>query len=167
MIYILSGNRQSGKTTALFNWIDKYKPEVYGVLSPVRDGIRKFYSLSKDEMFSFSVIDEDYREQEIIRIRKYVFYKSAFERAENEIRLGLYAKSGFTIIDELGPLELQAKGFYNIARQCVEESRKGGNSNFIFVIRTSHLEKMKKLFGLKKGETDSFNNINPEQFKNY
>ncbi len=157
MIYLLTGDRQSGKTTNLFNWIKNQKKSISGVLSPIENSKRCFYSISKDKDFPFSVIDNTFKDDEVLKIGKYVFYKKAFNMAVDEIEEGIKLNSDYIIIDEIGPLELQKKGFYNITKKCINISRSDDRFHFIFVIRGFLLDEILEFFNINKGEFEIIN----------
>lgn len=152
MIYLLTGDRQSGKTTSLLNWIKDHQNTISGILSPIESGGRCFYSISREMSFPFSVIDNAFTDDEVLKIGKYIFYKSAFEKAVYEIEEGIKSNSEYVIIDELGPLELQKKGFYNITKKCINASRSKNSPHFIFVIRNFLLDEMVEFFNINKDE---------------
>jgi nucleoside-triphosphatase THEP1 len=76
-------------------------------------------------------------ETSILRIGKYVFSSRAFERASRVLDEALQQKSGWIIVDEIGPLELQEKGFYQIVKRLLTDMSE--NVKLIFVVRKNLL----------------------------
>src|SRR5436190_309118 len=100
-IYIVSGPVQTGKTTRLMEWCSD-KENVFGIATPVVQGLRVFYDLNEKTIFP---MEADVEDKDILQIGKYIFSKSAFKKAEKIIVDGI-GKSEYLVIDEIGPLEL-------------------------------------------------------------
>ena len=105
MVYILCRAKGSGKTHSLTQWIENRK-EVYGILSPVLEGIRMFLDIENRELFPMEAEPE---ENETLKVGKYTFSGRSFDRAIAILEQARH-KDGWLIIDEVGPLELRGEG---------------------------------------------------------
>lgn len=128
MINIITGAVNSGKTTKLidiFNNIERgdgfFNRKIYidnhyigQELVGMQSGIKRLWSKRKMQ------IGEDLQ---VFCYKKYSFYKEGLEFAENIITSIL--KSGIEpiFIDEIGPLELQEKGFHKLFKACLESGK--------------------------------------------
>lgn len=106
-IYIFSGQKQSGKTTSLLRWASG-RTDVSGIVSPVIDGKRMFMNIADGEIFP---MEKDAHEQQALYVGKYVFSVLAFEKAAAMLLVAARKKSGWLVLDEIGPLELRGEGF--------------------------------------------------------
>lgn len=134
---IVTGAIQSGKTTALQQWL--LNKDARGILSPVVDGLRKLYAIREEIYIPFQAPDSS---PESISVGRFHFYTKAFDQA-TEILLK-ETKSVWCIIDEVGPLELQGKGFF----PALEKLLKNPSINLLLVVRNSLLEEVQEKFNL-------------------
>ena len=127
-IYILSGAIKTGKTTKLLEFSLKHQ-DVYGILSPVSEGIRFFMDVHTKEEFP---MESKPGSVSVFRVGKFSFDPGSFIKATAIIREALNHKYGWLLIDEIGPLELNAEGFYEIVKEIIN-----GRSSLkiLFVIR--------------------------------
>jgi len=149
-IYILKGAVGSGKTTYLVNYC-KGKKAIGGILSPVINGKRHFLNIRSNEiklMESFEV------ETETLNIGRYKFSAKAFEWA-NKILIDCTNKNYETIIiDEIGPLELQGKGFAETLKFLL--SHHETKSDLLLVVRENLANDVLDYFGIKKENVFDF-----------
>ena len=119
-IFILTGLIQSGKTTALMEFIQKNKSA--GFLTPDIDGKRKLYSIANDRFHEMQTEESDPAEK--IAIGMFLFRKDAFDKGGiimNEYR----GDADWFIVDEAGPLEIvKNTGFEPALSVLVEKFRK-------------------------------------------
>lgn len=109
MIRILTGPIRSYKTTTLLQW-SSARDHVGGVLSPDVDGIRHLYNV-KERIFIPWQKEWQTDERDLV-IGRFVFDHVAFTTAIGWLNDHLQNDSVSTIIlDEIGPLELQGKGW--------------------------------------------------------
>ena len=141
-IYILSGPKHSGKTTKLLECIGNRK-EVFGILTPVIEKKRFFQNASTKEIFQMEATPE---EANILTTGKYSFSQKAFFRAEKIIGEALKEKSGWLVIDEIGPLELSGKGFHNVIKEVLHAD---SNLKLIFVVRVTLFNEVIKFFEME------------------
>jgi nucleoside-triphosphatase THEP1 len=140
-IYILTGEKHSGKTTRLLNAIQN-RDNVYGILTPDIDGQRFFMDIRTKELFPMEAQAD---EPNALVIGKYRFNEQAFQKAiailEEESKRG----KGWLIIDEVGPLELKKSGFYNVILKLL---RQHNEMKIVAVIRNGLVEELTQLFGI-------------------
>jgi len=149
MIYILSASIQSGKTTSLINWSDSRK-DVFGILTPVINGKRVFMNAQTKEQFPM----EATMEEETLTVGRFIFSKAAFDKAIQIIRDSI-TKEGWLVIDEIGPLELEGKGFYTIINEILILRK----NKTILVVRKGMVEKVKDCFMINATEVNSIDEI--------
>lgn len=138
-IILVSGEKQIGKTTKLFNKFSE-KNYVGGVLMPVIDEVRHFYFLS-DKAY-LNVETEAFDDTQIL-VGRFCFSKEAFEKANETILKNIGIKS-IIIIDEIGPLELKSyDGLFSSLNYALEHI---STIRFlILVVRPSLVEELKEL----------------------
>lgn len=149
MIYILSAPVQSGKTTSLINWSAARK-DVYGILTPVINGKRVFMNAETREQFPM----EASVEEETLSIGRFKFSNNSFEKAIQIIRDAIN-NDGWLVIDEIGPLELEGRGFYDIVNEILLLRK----NKTILVVRKGMAEKVKNRFGINATELNSIEEI--------
>lgn len=143
MIYILTGDIRTGKTSALLDWV-KDREDVDGLLCPDgENGKRYFLKVKSQKEIELEVVPIaiGIESQKTINIGPFHFLKSAFDEA-NEFLIGLNTKtkSQYLTIDELGKLELKDKGLHNAAIKLIPDFMLNDNKHLIIVVRTSLLE---------------------------
>jgi nucleoside-triphosphatase THEP1 len=138
MIYILTGDIRTGKTTALLNWASTRK-DVDGILCPDNEnGKRYFLKVKPGEEFELEVEIES---EKTITIGPFHFLKSAFGQANDyliETNKGRDFK--YLIVDELGKLELKNEGLHHATKALIPDFMFKNNKYLIFVVRASLLE---------------------------
>lgn len=139
-IYILTGPIQSGKTTSLMTW-SKNRKDISGILTPVVNGKRMFMDAGSRYQFA---MEAEKGEKDILPIGRFVFSKKAFDWAVQIVRDGS-GNDGWLVIDEIGPLELQGKGFFDVLRRVLGERQR---QKLLLVVREDLAEKVKEHFGL-------------------
>jgi nucleoside-triphosphatase THEP1 len=140
MIYILTGDIRTGKTSALLNWINS-RNDVDGLLCPDNEkGKRYFLKVKSQKKIELEV---DLESEETISIGPYKFLKSAFDKANDFLILKAKEdKSDYLIIDELGKLELKNQGLHNAAKTLIPDFMYDDEKHLILVIRTNLLNEI-------------------------
>lgn len=141
-VVILTGAIQTGKTSALFRWSEG-RSNVFGILSPVVNGKRVFMDLHTREQFPMEAAAG---EPGVLSIGRYMFSQQAFDKAEQVIQSAMQ-QPGWLVIDEIGPLELEQKGFYSVLKAIVQHPPAG--QTIILVVREGLVERVKEMFGLQ------------------
>lgn len=150
MIYILTGDIRTGKTTALLNWIIDRK-DVDGLICPDgKDKKRYFLKVNSKEEFQLEVTsDNNIRPEHIIKIGPFQFLKSAFKKA-NDFLISFTSENEnrYLIIDELGKLELKNKGLHISAETLIPQFLNDENQHLILVVRDYLLDDIIKHYNI-------------------
>ncbi len=156
-IFIYSDKIKSGKTTKLFQWLAAQK-NVAGILQPVIDGKRFFYSIVDKSIIQLEISDEvkiGLEKNDLITIGNYNFLKSGFDKAK-EILLRDFSKDyHWLIIDEIGPLELNNSGLEPAISKIIKE-KENFKGNILIVVRNKLLDTVIKHYKLEEYELFSF-----------
>jgi len=148
-IFILKGAIGSGKTTFLLNYCNQ--KNVGGVLSPIINSNRHFMNIETKET---KLMEAKENETEALNIGRYKFSPKAFEWA-NKILIDCTNKNYETIIiDEIGPLELQGKGFAETLKFLL--SHHETKSDLLLVVRENLANGVLDYFGIKKENVFDF-----------
>ncbi len=162
MIYILTGDIRTGKTTALLNWC-KNRNNVDGVLCPDDDkGKRYFLNIKSKDTYSLAA-HLDTKEDNIISIGPFQFLKSSFQNA-NDYLLHSNDKRDYSylVVDELGKLELKNVGLHDSAKSIIVQHEKDKSHHLILVVRESLLNEIIEHYNitqysvLKKEDLENF-----------
>jgi nucleoside-triphosphatase THEP1 len=137
-IIIFSKPIHSGKTTALFQYIQNHH-NIGGFLTPDVDGKRMLYDIGQNKYYPFETIETD--KNEIQNIGRFNFLQSTFETGRNII--SQYNKQHFFIIDEVGKLEIEMdKGFEPLIKTIIASFKTHNYEGILLlVIRDTLLEK--------------------------
>ncbi len=140
-VILLTGEIGSGKTTVLANW-SKNRKDVGGILTPISNTERVFYDIKERNIFNMMA---DGNEEKVLQVGKYLFSQENFKKASKAIQNSLQnPANNFTVIDEVGPLELKAKqGFWEILNYSISNEFSGA---LIVVIRKSLLNEAQLFF---------------------
>ena len=140
-IFILSGPIRSGKTTQLLHWSAR-RDDVYGILTPDMHGKRVFMDAHSKAQFAMEASGED---QAIITIGRFAFSVAAFLKAIEIIWDSMRnRKTGWLILDEIGPLELKNTGFASVLQQVIYLTN--NEKKILLVVREGLSEKVKQHF---------------------
>jgi nucleoside-triphosphatase THEP1 len=140
-VILLADEIGIGKTTALMQWIDG-RDDVAGVLTPLVNGERMFYSISDKSFFEMLAPEDD---ASSLKVGKYFFSIPAFKKANAMI----YESAGsqttkYLIIDEIGPFELsKQQGFWPVLHFFLSNKL---SPILILVIRKSLAPELERLF---------------------
>lgn len=141
MIRILSGPIGSGKTTRLIAWAAG-RPDVAGVVSPVVAGHRMFRDLRSGLQWPMEAAAD---EPDALVVGRYRFRRAAFAAAASWVDAGLVDPAvAWTVIDEIGPLELCGEGFAPLLRRALAERGPG----LVLVIRQGLVASVTERFGI-------------------
>lgn len=138
MIYIVSGDIRSGKTTALQHWIKGWQ-NIKGILCPDNeDNIRNLYLLGSDALIPFQVKET---EEDVVEVGRFKFLSSSFQMA-NDALIADFENGDFEylIIDELGKLELKNQGLHRSAKHIFGSDVEG--KNIVLVVRSFMVEQI-------------------------
>ena len=149
-IIIFSQPIHSGKTTQLLHWCNQQK-NAAGILMPDINDKRKILNLETKEVFAVECDDPDNTKEKLVTVGKYHFYAAAFEKA-NSILLGAVSSNPeWLVIDEVGKLELEGKGFYPAVKKIIDDQEeKITTTNNILVVRDSLRAEVINFFKINK-----------------
>lgn len=156
-IYILSAPIQTGKTTALTQWISN-KSNITGFLTPDKDGKRKFLSLDTLEYFDFQ--KELKTEEHDIEIGRFVFDGNIFTQAQIILKQAVTSQASWIVVDEVGKLELEDKGYEPALTLMLEALKQMPDKKILLVVRDTLLTK-----AIEKYEWNDAIVLSLEQFK--
>ena len=143
MIRILTGPIRSYKTTTLLQWTD-FRDDVGGVLTPDIDGVRMLYNVRSKEYLIWQKAEQI--DPDDVVIGRFVFDGAAFRTAMQWLDDHLDDPLVHTIIlDEIGPLELQGRGWDSWLQSSMEILM---HKDVIFVVRETLVEKVIDRYGL-------------------
>lgn len=148
-IYIYTGKIKSGKTTNLFRWCIG-KTSIGGVLQPVIDGKRFFYSIRNKELIQLEPFND--LNKDTIQIGKYNFLIKGFDKAKATLIEDFQQDLDWLIIDEFGPLEFDGKGLEPVITKILI-SKENFKGNLLVVIRENLLELFLEKYKLKDNYT--------------
>ncbi len=155
-INIITGPVQSGKTTWLMNWANG-RTDISGFLCPDIDGIRHYFQLDTKKMIPFEV-DESCLD-EVIPIGRFRFLKNTFDKAKSWLDSTVINSNIWFVIDEIGKLEMNGKGFEPELSRFIERIKSTEDRvALILVVRDSLLEQV-----CHKYHLEDANIINIEQ----
>lgn len=148
MIFVLTGDVHSGKTTSLKKMIEIWQKE-----NVLIDGYLSRVVLENQDIIGYDLVDlKDERSIPFIRrkeeegwerIGSYFFIPRGLSRAKGIILRG--RKADILVVDEVGPLELTGKGIWPALEKIVFMPK----PDFILVVRKSILE---DFLGLVEGQ---------------
>lgn len=151
-IYLLSAEKRSGKTTALFRFC--INRNAAGVLMPVINDNRFFYCIDERRLLPADAQED---EQDTLRIGRYNFSENAF-RQMREYLTGL-PTAQYLIVDEYGPLELDGKGYEPALSTLLAALPE--DAKVIITVRLSLTQTVTQLF-TRAGHTVSLAGLDPD-----
>ena len=151
-IKIVTGKIQTGKTTKLFMFANSHK-SVDGILQPIVNDKRKLYHISSRTIKEFEIDDQG---NETFNIGRYYFSKESFNWANEKIIDSFNKTPEWLILDEIGKLELEEKGFHSSINKILGE-RKNKSTKIILVIRDYLLDKALDFYKINNGEYEVMN----------
>jgi nucleoside-triphosphatase THEP1 len=155
-IFILSAPIQSGKTTALMEFWESGVTSFDGFITPEIDESRKLIFLDTDEELPFEL--EGGNHLDSIEIGRFKFSKSTFEAAKQKLKSLHKTSANLIIIDELGRLEMEGRGFEPELGEFIEKFKlESNNKLLIIVIRNTLLAAAIEKYGLEEASVLSLN----------
>ncbi|TXE19302.1 hypothetical protein ES692_03185 [Psychroserpens burtonensis] len=153
MIYILTGDIRTGKTTALLNWTDQ-RDDVDGWLCPDNeDGKRYFLNVKSKVEFELE-IESEVDSTKMVSIGAFNFLRSAFKKANDYlISLTSENKNQYIIVDELGRLELNKEGLHTAAEALIPKFLKDDKHHLILVVRSYLLDDIIEFYNISEYQT--------------
>ena len=140
-LIIISGPVGAGKTSVLNKWTDGRN--VKGILTPVIEGKRMFQDIAGEELFHMEASEGE----ETLSIGKYNFSVLQFQKAIALVNTAIDASdTEWILIDEIGPLELEGKGFSETLVRIIQSNRK---IKLLIVVRAGLLQQVVDTFRIR------------------
>lgn len=138
-IYLFSRAIRTGKTTALYNWLQG-RQDAAGILTPDVHERRMIYDIATKRYHTFEV-SEAYGGEKIT-IGRFLFARDAFARARDILATAVAQNPGWLIIDEAGKLEVaQGEGLEPAILNTVRSYQSGEQGgNLLIVVRDTLLQ---------------------------
>lgn len=158
-IYLLTGPIRTGKTSTLAEWI-KGKRNVGGFLTPDINDYRKWQNIETNEIFDFE--KEVSENENDVLVGRFVFDGLIFEKARKYILSLINTNCQYIVLDEIGKLELQNKGYEPELNQFLELIKFKKDVKLILVVRDSILSEVIEKYKLNNATIvtlDKFNKI--------
>ncbi len=143
-VLILSGPRRSGKTTALQMWMQE-TPDTCGWLTPDAGDVRVAERWPDRQIFPFQVFESE----GAVAIGRFLFLEDTFEKMRSGLLAMAEAPCRYKVLDEVGPLELQGKGFASALQVCLHAKANPPESQWILVVREELVEAVVAYFKIK------------------
>jgi nucleoside-triphosphatase THEP1 len=152
-IFILSNPIKSGKTTRLMEWTAS-KTNCEGILMPDVNGHRKMFDVGEKEYFDAECSLPNDSNEPLVKVGKYHFYQSAFDKANSIILDAANSFASWIIVDEVGSLELSEMGFYqSVSKLIALKNANKLNAKVLLVVRSSLLKDVVNFFEIESYET--------------
>jgi nucleoside-triphosphatase THEP1 len=152
MVHIISGLVNSGKTTKLRTLFEKHPGEgIYLTKVFFEDLVigQDIVSFSTGEFLPFSRkknwLPDNWDEACVYR--NYSFSQKGLAFAKEIMNKALEKQVSPLYLDEIGPLELEGKGFSEILRDCL-----ASEAELYLVVRTGCLKEVLKTYGIRDYE---------------
>lgn len=154
-ISIITGEINSGKTSFLEKQVLNRK-DVGGILTPKINGKRFFKNISTQEIFEMETIASN---NQCIQIGNYFFSKDGFEKANKILVDSVHYLN--LVIDEIGPLEINEKGFFNTLLFLLQNNFK---HHLILVVRKKLIDTVLQKFSIQNlsFEITDINNLSKD-----
>ena len=141
-IILYSGPKHVGKTTALQAWAAA-RTDVAGFFTPVVHSRRYFLDVETGAQFPMEAMDGE----PTLEIGRYRFSAAAFTRA-GVILMEAMGRQPILVVDEIGPLELQGKGFAHVVRALIQHL----SGTLVLVVREELLQDVKDYFQIPQAK---------------
>lgn len=149
-IIIFTGPVQSGKTTWLMNWLSE-RSDVSGFLCPDIEGRRCFYQIEDKTMLPLEVKKSTM--ESTVEIGRFVFFKKTFDVAKKWLLNKDLSAVKWIVIDEIGKLELEEKGFEPEFSYFLNRvSTMSNHVSIIIVVRDYLLSQICQKYALESAE---------------
>ncbi len=145
-IYILTGEVNSGKTTALRKWCNNIK-RCGGILQPKINGERYITNIRTGEKKLLSVSKKT-TNQNVISVGNYTFSNLTFTWARNVLLNEVKKNPPWFIVDEFGKLELKGLGLEPAVGTLINSVSADTKTNMIIVIRDYLVGEFQKKYRL-------------------
>lgn len=143
MIYVLTGPVQTGKTTALAEWVGR-RVAAAGLLQPVRGGKRYLKSLPSGEVRPLECSGAE----DAVQVGRFRFSASVFAWGRRKLREAHEREPEWLFIDEIGPLELRGEGLAPAVETVLCGRGESSRQHALLVVRERLLEIVSERYAL-------------------
>lgn len=102
---------------------------------PDINGQRMIFNITTQQTFPIQCMGTN-TNKELVSIGKYHFFADAFRKANTVLIKALSSNPQWLVVDEIGKLEMQGKGFFDSAKPIIEHY-KSCDKNLLLVVRDS------------------------------
>ncbi|MFM2156171.1 MAG: putative bifunctional molybdopterin-guanine dinucleotide biosynthesis protein MobB/MobA [Bacteroidota bacterium] len=146
-VIVLSGGVQSGKTTALLKHFSKLNA-VGGFFCPDVNGKRMMFFTSEKRVVPFQIAQQEVA----VSIGKFSFDDDVFNKACDILVNPLTLDNDWIIIDEIGPLELKERGYYQSLVKFFEIAKQKKDVTILLVVREHLVDDVISKFNLSEAK---------------
>ncbi len=147
-IYLFSAPIRAGKTTALRHWAEE-RQDVGGFLTPDASGGRRLFALQARRWFPFELTAGS--TEPAVEVGKFRFAAASFVLARRLMQADAAAGCAWTVVDEVGKLELLGEGFEPALGTLVKGFQAGRYAGrLLLVVRQSLLAEVQTRYHLEQ-----------------
>ena len=149
-ITIISGEKQSGKSTKLLKIVSDLQSE-----GKICSGIIALGTFKNNKRYSFEIQDITTKEtmqimsikenSEFKKIGRFFINPQGFQFGEMVLEKAITSNSDYIIIDEIGSLELNENGWFSILKEALKTEKK-----IIITVRKTLLKEIVKKFNISE-----------------
>lgn len=159
-VYIVTGKVGEGKTTflvMLLNDLYKKNIKIGGIYSPrvMENGETTGYDIVDISTGESAVFLRKTNNPDAMTIGKYEIFRDGLEKGQNALKISNVIHSQLVIIDEIGNLELNGKGWAESLENLIQFS----NHRILMVIRENFVEKVIAKWCLRQYEVFKINEV--------
>ncbi len=145
MVYLLTGPRDSGKTTRLLKLYEEKRGGGIASIKGKKDGY-EFYKIaflgSAQPSLLLATENPEYAENpDFFKFKRFYFSKTAFKKAKLYITQIIALSVSPIFLDEVGKLELNGMGFHNVCLKLI-----GLQSDVYITVRDTNLSEFLRVF---------------------
>ncbi len=145
MVYLYTGDIQTGKSTSLYQLIQTFPGIAGGFVTPtLHDGKKHIINTKTLEVLPFELDPES--KEHGISVGRFLLSQEGFNSATAWTKYH-FMSSEVVIIDELGKLEIEETGFHALFSTLLQEKKT--NHIIIAVVRKSLLAEIMKKYTLE------------------
>jgi nucleoside-triphosphatase len=150
-VVVLTGEVQTGKTTALLNWCEGKR--ITGFATPVVNGLRVVRPLPDGECLPFEITGAS---ADGVSIGRYHLSLQALVEMNKLLKQACFENADWIVVDEVGPLELREQGLYAGVVHVLRHAK----GNILLVVRKSILDEVIATFQLTDSRVITIENLN-------
>ena len=153
-IFILSGPVQSGKSSSLNKWLEG-RQDVDGILAPIINGQRNLQHISRAEHKNVQLDKSEQGKYSFWAIGNHILSQEVFFWAQEILQECASKPLEWLIVDEVGFLELQGRGFEPVLSRILTSESSIKPARILLVVREYLVDKVEQHYNLG-GRTQTF-----------